>query len=107
MNHLPLAQWHEELSIERPVDGLERILSEFPCVWASDRQFMRPIGNEALKRSVLALGAEAHGTLESLVPYDDVKVLIDYAAHVVDDQHPSTAIEDEFCSHLRYIRWPV
>jgi hypothetical protein len=71
MNLSPLAQWHEELSIERPVDGLERILSEFPCVCASDRQFMRPIGNEALKRSVGALGAETHGAVESLVPNDN------------------------------------
>ncbi len=107
MNLSPLAQWHEELSIERPVDGLERILSEFPRVCTSDREFMRPIGNEALKRTVRALGAEADGAVESLVPNDDVKVLVDLAAHVVDDKHPSSTIEDEFGCHLRHIRWPV
>ena len=94
MNLSPLAQWHEELSIECPVDGLERILSEFPRVCTSDREFMRPIGNEALKRTVRALGAEADGAVESLIPYDDVKVFIDFAVHIVDDQHPSSGIED-------------
>lgn len=107
MNLLPLAQWHEELSIERPVDGLARILSEFPRVYPRDRKFMRPIGNEAHKRSVGGLGAETHGAVESLVPNYNVKVLIDFAVHIVDDQHPSSAIEDEFGCHLRYIRWPV
>ncbi len=67
---------------------------------------MRPIRNEALKRTVRVFGAEAHGTPKSLVSHDDVKVLIDFAVHIVDDQRPSSAIEDEFGCHLRHLRWP-